>query len=422
LEPEQYIALLLEVFFLIVYGLFSGAQSDFFSFKDEDITGIARAGDRRSRLLRDLLLSPRHTSLSLLIVQRLSLIGCIFAGWWLWLAFAGELNLIVALLILPSITIFVGAILSRITFQQNPLYYAYHLATPLWLLQRGIYPLRVALQKATEGLLSMLAIPSPRPEDMLEQEYLGLVEVGHQEGELESDEHRLISRVFEFVDQPVAKVMTPRLEMFTLSLDTDLQDVIQQTREHGYSRIPVYRSGKDDVAGVLYARDLLRLRLPDGHTKPHSLQELLREPFFAPIHMGVDKLFREFQRRNLHMAICVDEYGGVAGLVTMEDLLEELFGEIYDEYDLETRKWEHTGDGEYFVSGRMELDDLQELLTVDIHEPECQTVAGLVMKRLGRLPQRGETIELGKLRLVVEQVTGTKIQTLRIGKIQETGS
>jgi putative hemolysin len=410
-----------EVFLLLIYGLFSGAQRYFFSPKDDDLERIRKAGDRRSRLLEDLLRSPRQTSLTLLIVQRLALIGCVAAGWWASLTLLGGTNLLAGLVVLPTLTIFLGSIVSRLTFQQNPLTYAHHLALPLWFLQRGIYPLRIALQKFTEGLLALMAIPPPRREDLLEQEYLGLVEMGHKAGELESDEQRLISRVFEFVEQPVAKVMTPRMEMFTLSLDTDLSEVVQLVKDRGYSRVPVYRRGKDDIVGILYARDLLRLRVPSAPAKRLSLQKLLHEAFFVHTHMGIDRLLREFQRRNLHMAVCVDEYGGVAGLVTMEDLLEELFGEIYDEYDLETRKWEPAGGGKYFVSGRMKLDDLRELLGVEIQDTDCQTVAGLVLKILGRLPKRGESVQFGNLRFFVEMVTGARIQTLKIERIQEEG-
>lgn len=422
MDSEQLSALLLLVFFLLVYGILSGVQGALFSITDEDLNRARGAGDRRSRLLRKLLLSPRQTSLSLLIGRRLALLGAIGAGTWTWLFLQGRLSPLGVLICLPPLAILSGSFISRGVLLQEPLLYAYRLAIPLWIFHKGVYPLRWGLQRATGALLALMAIPSPwRDEEALEREYLGLLEMGHREGVVESDEHRMIHRVFEFGDQPVSKVMTPRTDMFTLPMEMGLEEVIRRVKEAGYSRIPVYLRKKEEIAGILYAKDLLRLRPPNGHSGPRSLGDILHEIYFVPTHMIIDKLLREFQRRKLHMAICVDEYGGVAGLVTMENLLEELFGEIYDEYDLETRQWESMGEGVYLVSGRMDLDDLEDLLQVKIEEPDCQTLAGLVLKLFGRVPHRSESTDHRGLRFVVEKVAGMRIQAVRIEKLREEG-
>jgi CBS domain containing-hemolysin-like protein len=366
-------------------------------------------------MLRQLLLSPRQTSLTLILGQRLALLGAVVAGWWAWCTLGSGGSPIVPMVLLPLAVIVMDALVAAGTYGRAPFLHAHRLAPVLWGLHKAFHPLRWMLQETTDLLLGAAAGGASRSEgEALQREYLGLVDVGRREGVVEGGEQRLIRRVFEFGDQPVLRVMTPRTDMFTLPLDMDLPEVIRQVRGSGYSRVPVYRHRKDEVVGFLYAKDLLRLGLGGDAAEARSLQGHLHDPFFVPTHMRIDELFREFQKRKLHMALCVDEYGGVAGLVTMEDLLEELFGEIYDEYDLETRQWEAMGDGVYLVSGRMGVEDLEALLQVRLKEPQCHTVAGLVLKHLGHIPKEGEELELKGFRLVVEKAGGTRVHAIRV--------
>mgnify|MGYP005832662051 CR=1 FL=1 len=420
MDQEQLCALLFFTFFLLVHGLLWEAHGALFSVREEDLERVGEAGGQRAGRLRSLLLSPRETALSLLLAQRATLVGCAASGWWAWVALTGGRAPLAAVTGLSLLIVFMSSLISMRTFRGAPLLYAYRLSIPLWVLQGVLAPLRKALQRCTETLVSLLAMRSGTPEEeVLEREYLGLVELGRREGVLESEEHRLIHRVFEFGDRPVAKVMTPRVDVFSLPLGTELPEAVRRVRSSGFSRIPVYREVKDDVVGILYAKDLLRLRCTEGQVKPGFLSDILHPPFFVSTTMGIDELFKEFQRRKLHMAICVDEYGGISGLITMEDLLEEIFGEIYDEYDLETREWEPLGDGSYVVTGRMGLDALGSLLGEEIQEPECHTVAGLIMKHLGRLPQRGEEVERRGIRFVVEKISGTRVQAVRVHKVNK---
>jgi putative hemolysin len=419
LDPEQLGATLLLTFSVLVYGLLLGAHGVLYSFTGEDLDRVLAEGGRRAKLLRVMLQTPRQTSLSLILMRRLVLVGAVLAGTWAWLAWTGRVSPWAVLIGLPPVAIFIGSFLSQ-SILRAPARYCHRLALPLWLFYRLAHPLHRSLRHLTERILSTLSIPLPaRDEDVIEREYLGLLEVGHREGVVESGEHRLIHRVFEFAERPVSKVMTPRTDMVMLPVETELTKVVFRLRKTGYSRIPVYRRRRDEIVGILYAKDLLRLQLPNGHEKPQSLEDLLQEPYYVPTHMSIDELLKEFQRRKLHLAVCVDEYGGIAGLVTMEDLLEELFGEIYDEFDLQIRKWEQVGEGHYLVSGRMEIDELQELLQMSIDEPDCHTVAGLILKLFGRLPRRGEIVERNGLRFTVDKVVGTRVQAVRIEKFVE---
>ena len=415
MDSEQFSALLLLIFLLFVYGLFSAAREAFYSLSSEQRDRLKGADDRRSLILQSLLKSPRSASLSILLGRRIALAACAGAGWWLWCAFDSRLPVVWSFVVLPFVFIAFGSFVMGRSFRQEPLLYAHRISYIIWIFSKAVFPLRWGLHAGLKAILSMLSIQSPsEDEDVLEREYLGIVEMGRREGVVESDEHRLIHKVFDFGDYSVAKVMTPRTDMFSLPLDSDLGEAIRSVKNSGYSRVPVYGNNKDDIVGIVYAKDFIRLRVNDSSSKPKSLQALLSPPYFVPTQKGIDELFREFKKRKLHMAICVDEYGGVAGLVTMEDLLEELFGEIYDEYDLETRQWESLEDGSYMVSGKMDLESLSELLDAEMEAADCRTLAGFVLKLLGRLPLRGESVRWGDFSFVVEKVLGTRIQTVRV--------
>ena len=182
--------------------------------------------------------------------------------------------------------------------------------------------------------------------------------------------------------------------------------------DRGYSRLPVYRETIDDVMGVVYARDLLRHQSEGNYD--HSLVELAREPHFVPETKRIAVLMREMQAESFHIAVVVDEYGGTAGVVTLEDLIEELVGEIVDEFDVEEPMIEPLGEGRVRVNGRAPLDDVQELLGTDLPHGEWSTVGGLIFNTLGHVPAVGESVEVGRHRVLVERVQGRRIARVQI--------
>lgn len=327
----------------------------------------------------------------------------------------GGEGLVLLLLVLSVLMILAKGLLTPKALTEAPVIYVCRMAWAIWLLDWLLGPVGMILDSASRALTRMVFRTSRDQEGhVLEQEVLGLVERGWHEGALDKEEHQMIHRVLEFGDRRVSRVMTPRADMFCLPLDTGLLEAMRMVRQAGYSRVPVYRDRKDEVVGILFAKDLLQVKFRGSQQGPTSLSELLRPPYFVPIHMEIGDLLGELRRRKLHMALCVDEYGGVSGLVTMEDLLEELFGEIYDEYDLEARRWEPMGEGAYMVSGKLGLRELEGLLGVEFHEHECNTVAGLVLKRLGHFPSQGEEVEVGGVRFQVEKVGATRILAVRV--------
>ena len=249
-----------------------------------------------------------------------------------------------------------------------------------------------------------------------EEEIRSMAEVGHEEGVIEEDEKELIHSIFEFGDTLVREVMVPRPDTITAPIEAGVRQVLDLMLRHGYSRIPVYRDTVDEIAGVAYAKDVLR-HLHAGKENVR-LESIMREPYFVPETKKVAELLREMQRRRVHIAIVLDEYGSTAGLVTIEDLLEELVGEIADEYDREEPEMERV-DGESFrVNGRFSIDDLNDLLEVELPHDEWDTVAGLMYGLLGAVPTQGEEVSYDNLTFMAEKVQGRRISKVLVKKRQ----
>ena len=248
-----------------------------------------------------------------------------------------------------------------------------------------------------------------------EGEIRAMAEVASEEEAIEQGEKELIHSIFEFGDTVVREVMVPRPDMVAAPVSAVLQEVLDLIVRHGYSRIPIFRETVDDIVGVAYAKDLLR-HLHAGKANA-ELTNIIREPYFVPESKKVSDLLREMQQRRVHIAIVLDEYGSTAGLVTIEDLLEEIVGEIADEYDREEPEIEPAGENRYRVNGRASIDDVNELLEVELPQDEWDTVAGLMYGLLGSVPTQGETVRYGDLEFMAEKVQGRRIATVLITRL-----
>ena len=249
-----------------------------------------------------------------------------------------------------------------------------------------------------------------------EQELLALADVAVEEDVIEREERQLIHSIIEFGDTVVREVMIPRPDMVAIEARATVNDAMEVVMAAGYSRIPVYEQGIDDINGLLYAKDLMRaVRDKRGEVQ---VRELSRKANFVPETKRVAELLPEMQKQKSHMAIVVDEHGGTAGLVTLEDLIEELVGEIVDEYDVEEPPIEPLPGGDVRVNARMPIDELNELLEAEFPEGDYDTVGGLVYYLLGHVPAEGETVDYDGRRLRAERVQGRRIGRVRISKLE----
>ncbi len=248
-----------------------------------------------------------------------------------------------------------------------------------------------------------------------EDELRSFVDASQKQGVLEKDERQMIFSIFEFGDTLVREIMVPRIDIFALDVDTPIEKVGDILIESGYSRVPVYKDSIDNIIGLLYAKDLLKVwRTPE---RAKSLQELLRPPSFVPESKKLDDLLAEMQGGRIHIAIVVDEYGGVAGLVTLEDIMEEIVGEIQDEYDHgEELSYQKEENGDLIFNGRINLSDFNEVMGSDLLSDDADTLGGYLFNRLGRVPKAGETFEEDGLLFTVEQIVGRRIRRVRAKK------
>ncbi len=259
-------------------------------------------------------------------------------------------------------------------------------------------------------------IPFGRPPDTteaLEHEIQELLEEGEEQGLITSLEERMISSIFEFRETYASEIMTPAAEIFSLEESTPLPEIIDRTIAEGYTRIPVYREKADRIIGILHVKDLLKLCSAQNE-QPLSLQSFLNEPYFVPENKPIVDLLREFQKRKTHMAIVMDEFGAVRGLVTLENILEEIVGDIDDEYDIDDDEFEAIDDRTFVVRGRVDVEDVEERLNITLPDGAYESIGGLIIHLLGRLGAEGDMVRVDGVQLIVHSAGRRKIKKVKI--------
>jgi CBS domain containing-hemolysin-like protein len=290
---------------------------------------------------------------------------------------------------------------------------ALFIAVPIGFLGRVLGPLANGLLK-----LANILMPGKGLKEgpyITEQELRASAEVASSEGEIEEEEKELIHSIFEFGDTIAREVMVPRPDIIACEDDCTLRDIQTLMLEHGYSRIPVFHEDLDDVVGIVFAKDVLRA-LHEGRMDA-PLADIVRPAHFVPESKKAADLLKEMQKEKFHQAMVADEYGSVTGIVSLEDLLEELVGEIADEYDVEEPEMVPMGDGVYRVSGKTSIDDVNEMLEVQLPDEEWDTVGGLVLDIFGKIPDAGDEEEFQGLRFRAEEVNGRRIATVVISRV-----
>ena len=285
-----------------------------------------------------------------------------------------------------------------------------------WAIHLGLF-IRVwmVLTAPVTGAIILLKTGQREPTEpqgaVTQDELISMLDAGHQEGVVEQDEREMIYSIFRLNDTLTHEIMVPRIYITALDVNVSPLEAVDALLAAGHSRIPVYEESVDNIIGVVYARDLLRAVRDPSQA---SLRELLREVYFVPEAKKVDKLLDEMQARQVHMAMVVDEYGGIAGLVTLEDIVEEIVGEIRDEFDqTEELPYQAVGDGEFIFLGRVDLNDFNAVMQTSLPRDEAETLSGFIYNRMGRVPLNGEKININDLTLTVEQVSGRRIRKVR---------
>jgi putative hemolysin len=326
---------------------------------------------------------------------------------------AGVVALLLVTLAVSLVTIVFGELVPKRLALAHAERYALLVVRPVELLGVLLAPLVWLLTATTNRVARILGVRDVDEERLTQEEIRILVERGGEQGVIEAEEEQMIGAVLGLGEHKVHEVMVPRIDIVGLPVDATLDQIVDTIVQGGHSRIPVYQDSIDNIVGILYAKDLLPYL--KGTDQPPPVRRMARAPLFVPESMNVDDLLHQLQRRRVHIAVVLDEYGGTAGLVTIEDLLEEIVGEIVDEYDAdEVPMIVPDGDDRVRVDGRASVDDLLEHFDLPsstlVDQDEYDTVGGLIYHRIGGVPKAGDIIEVGDdLTLTVESTDGRRV-------------
>ncbi len=426
------VQILILVILILLNAFFAASEIAFISLNDLKIERMEKDGNKRAKQILKMLKNP---SQFLATIQ----IGITLAGF-LSSAFASDtfadilapnLNNIfpaislgtwkaISIIIITIILSFFTLVFGELVPKRIAMKYCEKVAFSSIGIIRIIYiitqPFVKLLTVVTNKISKLFGINQNEEETVTEEEIKMMVDQGEEKGAIEENEKELINNVFEFNDITVSEVMTHRTDIYAIEINSNVNELIEELDEYKYSRIPVYESSIDEIKGILYLKDVLKYMKTKENKK---LKEIIKPAYFVAQSKPIDEVFKELQKRNNQMAIIVDEYGGTAGLVTMEDILEELVGDIFDEYDDIENEYEKIDDNTYLLNGSISISELKKILKVEIPDGDYETLSGYLQDELGRIPEDEEKpiIETDKVTYKIEKYEDKRIVKVKACKI-----
>jgi putative hemolysin len=421
--------ILIILLLILINGFFVGAEIAFVSVRRTRLDELAESGDRRAqraqRLMRDpgrflAVIQVAITFLGALAsaVAAVSIVTFVaepLRGIDLIADQADTIALLLVTFIVSVFSIVLGELIPKGFALANPDRIALAVSGPITLFAKIVSPLVAVLVALTKLISKPFGIDPTRTPELSAAEIRLIVEQGSQQGVLEAEEEQMISAVMSLSDSKLHEVMVPRIDIVAIDQEASFDDAVTLVLTEGHSRTPLYKESVDHIVGILYAKDLLRI-IAAGGPRPR-LRDIMRPALFVPESQAVDDLLNELQRRRVHMAIVLDEYGGTAGLVTIEDLLEEIVGEIQDEFDEEEPMKVMVRDGEAILDGRADIDEMGELVDPALEledDEEYDTVGGFVYHRIGRVPVVGDKVIVDPFTITVVKVIGRRVGKVRV--------
>ena len=420
-EIDVWVKLLVFIFLLLLSAFFSGAETALFSLTVHDQEELRRKKGKAAKKLLKLLESPQKTLVTILTgnnvvnVTAASIAALMASDFCQSYGLSRTLGIIVEVVVVSSLILVLSEISPKIVALRNPRLIAHQAASGMELFRIILYPANIVFTAFSEFISRVMGVDKQRliysPEELK-----ALVEVSEERGQLEKTEREMISSIFEFGDTLVKEVMIPRTDINMINVESALEEIVDMIKEKGHSRYPVFQENRDDIIGFLYAKDLLPFL---GKKEKFDLKKTLRPSYFVPKNKEIDQLLKEFQKEKKHIALVVDEYGGTDGLITLEDILEEIVGEIQDEYDQEPPKYKRISPTVIEVEARMEIEEVNDILKTDLipTDGDFETLGGFIYDMTGRVPQVGESIEHSNYRFTVEEVEGQRLIKIRIEQL-----
>jgi len=419
---------------ILINAFFAASEIAFISLNDMKIEKEAQENNKKAKKIKKMLQNPSEF---LATIQ----IGITLAGF-LSSAFASEtfadrlapvlntwlpllsietwkvIAVVIITIILSYFTLVLGELVPKRLAMKHSEKIAYATIGVISFISKATLPFVKFLTFSTNAISKMLGVTQNEEETVTEEEIRMMVDVGQQKGAIEDNEKEFINNVFEFNDKTVSEVMVHRTDIRAIDGDLSINEAIQDLSEDCvYSRIPVYEEDIDSIIGMISIRDLLF----SSKNKNTRIKNICRDVFTVPESKALDELFREMQKNKSQMAIVIDEYGGTAGLVTMEDILEELVGDIYDEYDPVEKKFEKIDENTFILKGDLNLYEVEKILDIDIQEEYADTLSGHLLEYLGRIPKEKEkaTVQIENVSYTIEKIKDNKILKVKAVKLEE---
>ena len=404
--------IILLVVLLFLSSFFSMSETALMAINKIKIKHMVEEGVKGAKLVEKLIEDPNKLLGAILIGNNIVNIGASSIATSLAISMWGENSVGAVTLIMTVLVLIFGEITPKSIAKQKSDEVALVVAKPIKLCVFVFKPF-IAIFTSISGIFIRLfgADPNAAEPFITEEELRTMVDVSEEEGVLEEVEKEMIFNVFDFVDSQVKDVMVQRLDIVAVEVNDSYDHVLNIIQKEQFSRIPVYDQSIDDIVGILHVKDLIIAGKKD---KEFKVQDYMREPFYTFEFKKIQELFKEMKKTRNHMSVVLDEYGGTVGIVTIEDLIEEIVGDIEDEYDDFENEMEVIKENEYVVDGSAKLDDVGDLIGVDMESEEFDSVGGLIIGELGRLPEVNEEIQINTLRMIVEEIDKNRIKKVRI--------
>lgn len=409
---------------LLSSAFFSGSEVALFSLDRKNLESALDKSGVVYRYLTNLINFPRRLLVTILIGNTLVNVAVSIVGVSLALDISAYFNislditLIIQIIVITILILLFGELFPKVIASKNPVKFAKIIAIPLYYCNIIIYPVAETITEIIKLSSSKLSFDKSKSA-LTKEELIDLANIGKEKGTIEEDEHSLISSLVSFAGLSVNEVMTPRVDIKAVSIDDDYEKIINVITTSGHSRIPVYRDSIDEIVGILFAKDLLAFVKNPDLVKKFSLESLLKKTLFIPETKLINELLKEFQEKKVHLAIVVDEYGGTAGLISLEDIIEEVVGDIWDEFDKEENHLIKISDNQYVALGKTKLSEINETFNIDIStdDDDYDTLGGFILNNAGSIPKDNYSFVSNNIRFIVKEVQNKRIKKVIIEKL-----
>jgi len=425
LETESYSKLFLLFVLLLSSAFFSGSEVALFSIEKKRLKEIS-SNNLMGRYIHLLLEHPRRLLVTILLGNTVINVAASIVAVTLAIEIASahdisiDLILMLQIIILTILILIFGEITPKIYASRYPVQFAKFISIPLYWVSILIYPIAKVLSDLIRIVFSRIK-PDARKTAILNSELSELADISAAKGTIVEDEQELIHGLVSFREVMAREVMTPRVDISAVSVDTSLEGVMKIITDSGHSRLPLYEDNLDNIKGIIYAKDLLKYLREKEQVQNFSLVSLARNAMFVPETKLISELMQEFQSKKLHMGIVVDEYGGTSGLISLEDILEEIVGEIVDEYDKEENPIVKLSERSYVVLGKVDIDEINELLETDLssENDDYETIGGFIFNQAGTIPAENYNFVFDRFRFTVKKLENKRIYSVQIDIIDQ---